>query len=171
MKNTAPVASPLDRLLCQSLAAVTRTQPHDNETLAHLFAALTRIARFYRTTGEVVSQTVIEPGAAIVEVDGHGLLCPRLLVQCTRRDTIPLRPLTFIYTPTRPNRITLQIAYDNAMYPAPDVIQWTSLHEDWCISGHGIELDAETHASFVSSALTRAKLFTLTTMGLEPKTN
>ena len=168
MKNTVPVASPLDRLLCQSLAAVTRTQPHDNETLAHLFAALTRIARFYRTTGEVVSQTVIEPSAATVVVDGHVVRCPRLLVQCTRRDTIPLRPLTFIYTPNQPNRIALQIAYDNAVYPALDVIQWTSLHNDWCISGHGIELDGETHASFVRSALSRAKLFTPTSMSLEP---
>lgn len=171
MKNATPVASPLDRLLWQSLAAVTRSQPHDNDTLAHLFNAFTRIARFYRTTGEVVCQTVIEPSAATIEVDGHRLRCPRLLAQCTRRDTIPLRPLTFIYTPTLPNRITLEIAYDTTVHSTPDVIQWTSLHDDWCISGHGIELDAETHASFVRSALSRTKLFTLTTMELEPKTH
>ncbi len=132
----------------------------DSDTVAHLLASLTRISRFYRTTVDVVSQSVIEAGAATIQVNGHELRCPRLLVQCMRRDTIVLRPLTFIYTPTAPNRITLHIAYDNAVHLAADVIQWTSVQNDWSASQDGVELDGESHASFVHNALCHANLFT-----------
>ncbi len=168
MKNTSPVVSTLDSVLRQSLAAVMRTRTLDSDVLSHVLAALTRIARFYRTTVDVVSQSVIEPAAATIDVDGHPLRCPRLLVQCTRRDTILPCPLTFIYTPTHANRIALNIAYDTCVCEAPHSIQCLISKGDWCISDDGTELNGESHASFVRHALGQTKLFSSHAMSLEP---
>jgi hypothetical protein len=170
VKNPSPVTSTLDSVLQQSLAAVMRTRSLDNDVLSHVLAALTRIARFYRTTVDVVSQTVIEPAAVAIDVDGHALRCPRLLVQCTRRDTVVPCPLTFIYTPTHQDRIALTIAYDACLCEAPHTIQWIGSKNDWCIAGHESELDGRAHASFVRNALCQGGLFSSQAMSLEPLT-
>ena len=170
MKNTPPAVSTLDRLLYQSLLAATFTKTHSDNIVAHLLAVLTRIANFYRGTVDTTSQCVIEPAGAALEVEGHALRCPRLLVQGTRMDMAPRRSITLVYTPTRPDCITLQVAYDDTFSVAPGRILWMPLRNDWYVDEETTELDAPTHANFVLNALNQAKLFSFDTMTLEPKT-
>jgi hypothetical protein len=168
MKHASPVVSTLDSVLRQSLAAVMRTRTMNQDVLSHVLAVLIRISRFYRTTVDVVSQSVIEPGAATIDVDGHPLRCPRLLVQCARRDTVVSCPLTLIYTPTHQDRIALTIAYDACICATRQAIQWINSKEEWCISDQGTGLDGEAHASFVRNALSQSGLFSACAMSLEP---
>lgn len=165
MKNTSP-ASALDGLLRQSLAVVMRTRNADDDVIAHLWTVLAHLARFYQPTAEIDSQSVIEPAAAIVEVNGRELRCPRLLVQCMRRDALAACPLTFLYTPTRTDTIALHIVHGQSVYEAPDTIQWIASHKGWCIAGS--ELDGAVHAQFLRRVLYEAGLFRAQAMTLEP---
>lgn len=158
--------SPLDNLLRQSLAIAMRARNPDKDVIDHLWGVLTRLARFYRTTGEVVSQSVIEPAASSIDVNGKALRCPRLLVQCARRDAVAPCLLTFLYTPEKTDTITLRIAHAGAVYEAPDVIQWIASHKGWCIAGS--ELGGAVHAEFVRRALYASDFFTANAMALEP---
>lgn len=161
-----PNASPLDNLLRQSLFALARSTASENEANAHLLAALTRIARYFRSCTEVLVQCVVEQGAAQIEVEGRSIPCPRLLVQCTRRDFITSRPLTLIYVPVRIDRIDLRIGFGDTIHEAADFIQWSPTRSAWLISD--AKLHADSHAQFLRSALYEAGLFSALTMTLEP---
>lgn len=167
MKSALAAVSTLDCVLSRSLVAAERTRTLENDIILHFRSALDRISRFYRTTADVISQSVIEPAAITIAVDGKLLHCPRLLIQCRRRNSVAPRPLTFIYTPENASRITLQIAYGHSAYEPPGAIQWSSVQNDWCIPELDRELDSETHASFVRKALHQSALFSTATMTLE----
>lgn len=164
-----PDSSTLNSLLRQSLTAVARTQTAEVETTAHFIAVLNRIARLYRATDSLVTHSVIEPASATVEINGQVFRAPRLIVQCTWRDTAFSSPLTLIYTPTKLNRITLHVVVANVSHQGPDTIQWHAPF-GWHIPDHGTDIDSETHAKFLRSSLYAAGLFNSLTMALEPKT-
>ena len=163
-----PNPAPLDNLLRQSLSALARSTGPENEVNAHLLAALTRIARYFRSCTEVFVQCVIEQDAASVAIEGRSMLCPRLLVQCTRRDFITSRPLTLIYMPVRSDRIGLRIGFGDKLYEAAHCIQWVQPRGVWSIASAGDELHRDSHASFLRKALYDSGLFTAQTMALEP---
>lgn len=167
MRNIPPAISTLDSVLSRSLAAVERTRIED-DVLLNLHAVLIRISRLFRATVDVVSQTIIEPAAVAIEVDGQYLNYPRLLVQCTSRSTLSPSPLTFFYVPSLATRITLRVGFGNTACETPDAIEWVAELGDWFISGLG-ELGRDSHATFVRNALTHSRLFAADTMTLEPK--
>lgn len=141
-------------LLPRSLASSAQ---HDD--VKSLIDALKTIAGFYKLLAPIKTSLIFDPAAIqIVTRDNKAVFVPQLLVQLDSRNVTPSQPLTFRYKPESRTRIALHIAYDTANYVADDIIQWTSLTDDWCISGHGPALDAETHASFLKSALSSAGL-------------
>lgn len=163
-----PNASPLDNLLRQSLSALARSTASENDANAHLLSVLIRIARYYRSCADILAQCVVEQSAAPIEIEGQSILCPRLLIQCTRRDFITSLPLTLIYLPVRIDQIGLRIGYGDKLYEAAHFIQWVQSRNVWCIGGAGDELQRDSHANFLRRALYDADLFTVPTMTLEP---
>jgi hypothetical protein len=164
MRNIAPVVSTLDTLLRQSLAAVPFNATREDETLARLNAIFDRIVRFYRTTNDILCQSVIDPGSTTVEFDGTTLRCPRLLVQCAPLDAALLRALTLVYTPIRSDVVALDIVHGNKAMRTSQFIQWTTKY-GWCSAG--TDLDRECHATLLRNALYESGLFASTTMTLE----
>ena len=158
----------LDTVLGQSLAAIALADRDNKCAVDHLSAALTRIARYYRSCAGVLAQCVVEQGAAHIEVEGRPIPCPRLLVQCARRDFITSRPLTLIYLPIRIDRIDFRIGYGDTIHDAADFIQWSPSRSAWCISGTGAELRGDSHTQFLRRALYEAGVFRALTMSLEP---
>ncbi|MBS0513893.1 MAG: hypothetical protein JSS16_00250 [Proteobacteria bacterium] len=167
MKNISPVASTLDSLLRQSLAALANEDRLDDDIRARFHEAFDRIKRFYRATKDVVSQTVVESGVVIVATDRRRpVRCPRLLVQCMRPDTPASLALTFAYVPDGADRIALDIVHADANYRTSQFFQWT-MTDGWC-SEDGAEIDGESHAAAVRRALCESDLFTPSSMTLEP---
>ncbi|HMM57269.1 MAG TPA: hypothetical protein PKD77_06725 [Rudaea sp.] len=160
--------SPLDTVLGQSLAAIARADHENKCAVDHLSAVLARIARYYRSCAGVLAQCVVEQGAALVEIEGRPIPCPRLLVQCARRDFITSRPLTLIYVPIRIDRVDLCIGYGDTIHEAADFIQWSPSRNAWCVCGTGDELHGDSHAHLLRRALYEAGLFQALTMTLEP---
>lgn len=167
MKNIPPVASTLDSLLRQSLAALAHEDRLNDEIRVRFDTAFNRIRRFYRATDVIVCQSVVEPGAVIVGVDRRRpLRCSRLLVQCFHPDTPTACALTLAYVPDRADRIALDIVQADANYRTSQFFQWTAA-EGWC-SDEGRDIDAESHAAAVRRALYESDLFTPRSMGLVP---
>ncbi len=164
MRNIAPVVSTLDNLLRQSLAAVA-CGAREDETLARLNAIFDRIVRFYRTTKDILCQSVIDPASTTVEFDGTTLRCPRLLVQCAPLDAALWRVLTLVYTPIRSDLVALDIVHGNKSMRTSQLVQWTAKC-GWCSAG--IDLDREGHATLLRNALYESGLFASATMTLEP---
>ncbi len=124
-----------------------------------IMSALTTIAKFFRGSAPVQASIVINPAASVIQSkEDAPVKVPQLLVQLECRDLTPSRMLVLRYVPVSRTRITLEIVYDTTQFVAQDIVQWTSLTDDWCISSHGPTLDAETHASFLASALRSAGL-------------
>lgn len=167
MKNTSPVASTLDNLLRQSLAARAHEDRIDDDIRARFHEAFDRIKRFYRATKDVVSQSVVEPGVVIVATDRRRpIRCPRLLVQCMRPDSPVSLALTLAYVPDGADRIALDIVHADANYRTSQFFEWT-FARGWC-NEDGTELDAEGHAGAVKRALYESDLFTPASMELVP---
>lgn len=163
-------SSSLDNLLRQSLEAIARTEAAKAEATANLVAVLSRIASNFRLIDSVVVHSVIEPACAELRLNGQAVRAPRLLVQCTWPDLAYTSPLTFAYTPTRADCIGLQITYGNVTHRAVGSIIWSAPH-GWHIPGHGCDIDRETHAKFLRTALLALGLFTASTLSLEPMTS
>jgi hypothetical protein len=167
MKNISPVASTLDSLLRQSLAALSHDDRLDDEIRIRFDAAFDRIRRFYRSADGIVCQSVIEPGSVIFGLDRRRpLRCSRLLVQCMQSDSSLSRTLTFAYVPDRADRIALDIVHADANYRTSQFFQWTTT-EGWCSAGGG-DLDSEAHADAVRRALYDSDLFSPNSMTLVP---
>lgn len=162
------IPSPLDTAIGQSLVAIAQADRENKGAIDHLTAVLARIARYYRSCAGILAQCVVEQGAASIEIEGQSIPCPRLLVQCSRRDFITSRPLTLIYVPVQIDRIGLCIGYGGTIYKAQRFIQWSRLRSDWKIAGTDDALSADSHAHFLRSALYEAGLFGALTMTLEP---
>lgn len=136
---------------------------------ARFHEAFDRIRRFYRATKDVVSQSVVEPGAVIVATDRRSAIrCPRLMVQCMRPDSKWSLSLTLAYVPDGADRIALDIVHADTSYRTSQFFQWTTA-EGWC-SDHGKYLDAENHAATLRRALHESDLFTPASMELVPLT-
>lgn len=168
MKNISPVASTLDNLLRQSLAALSRNDRLlDDDIRTRFHEAFDRIKRFYRATKDVISQSVVEPGAVIVVTDRRRpIRCPRLLVQCMRPDAPVSLALTFAYVPDGADLIALDIVHADVNYRTSQFFQWT-MTEGWC-SADGMQIDGESHAAVVRRALYESDLFTPGSMELVP---
>ena len=167
MTTTINNSSELDRLIRQSLEAIARTEVAKMEVTANFVAVLSRIAGNFRAIGSVVVHSVMEPAAADLRLNGQVVRAPRLLVQCTWRDTALTSPLTFVYTPTRADCIVLQITYGNVTHRAADHITWSAPY-GWHIPTFGFDIGGETHAKFLRAALLAVGLFTSQTLSLEP---
>jgi hypothetical protein len=167
MKNIFPVASTLNSLLRQSLAALAHEDRIDDGIRIRFDAAFDRIRRFYRSTDDIACQSVVEPGSVIVGVDRRrALRCSRLLVQCVRPNTPVSLALMFAYVPDRADRIALDIVHADANFRTSQVLQWTAA-QGWCI-GDGSEMNAENHTAAVRRALYESDLFTPAAMELVP---
>lgn len=126
-----------------------------------------RRASEYRATKDVISHSVVEPGAVIVATARHHpIRCPRLLVQCMRPDTPVSLALTFAYVPDGADRIALDIVHSDANYRTSQFFEWTSA-EGWC-SEDGATIDGESHAAALRRALCESDLFTSGSMELVP---
>jgi len=160
-------ATLLDKLLRQSLEALAQTEVARAEATAALVSALSRIACNFRSVEAVVVHSVIEPACVEIRLNGLAVRAPRLLVQCSWRDSAIAAPLTFVYTPIRPDCIALQITYGNVTHRAKDPIVWSSKH-GWHFPAHGYDISAETHATFLRASLQSTGLFTGLALSLEP---
>jgi len=160
-------AALLDKLLCQSLDALAQTEVAKAEATAKLVSALSRIACNFRSVEAVVVHNVIEPACAEIRSNGIAIRAPRLLVQCSWRDSALAAPLTFVYTPIRPDCIALQVAYGNVTHRAKDLVVWSAQY-GWHIPAHGSDMSAETHAAFLRTSLQSIGLFTGAALSLEP---
>jgi hypothetical protein len=160
-------ASLLDKLLRQSLDALAQTEVAKAEATAALVSALSRIAYNFHSVEAVVVHSIIEPACAEIRSNGLAVRAPRLLVQCSWRDSAIAAPLTFVYTPIRPDCIALQVTYGNVTHRAKDLIVW-SAQFGWHIPAHGYDLSAETHAAFLRTSLQSIGLFTGPALSLEP---
>jgi hypothetical protein len=159
--------SPLDKLLRQSLDALARTEAAKADVAAGLMAVLAQIAFNFRLIGSVAVHTIIDPASTELRLNSQLIRAPRLLVQCTWRDAALAAPLTFVYTPTRPECIALQVTYGNVTHHASDCIEWNP-HHGWHIPAHGYTLDAPTHTVFLRAALQSSGLFSAAALSLEP---
>jgi len=166
-KNSS--VSLLDKLLRQSLDALAQTEAAKAEAASTLASALSHIAYTFRSVETVVLHSVIEPACVEMRFNGLTVRAPRLLVQCSWRDSAIAAPLTFVYTPIRPDCIALQIAYGNVTHRAKDLVVWSAQH-GWHIPAHGSDMSAETHAAFLRASLQAIGLFTGPALSLEPMT-
>lgn len=160
--------SPLETLIGQSLNAIAQANRENKGTVDHLRAVLARIARFYRPCTDILAQCVVEQSATSIVIEGRSIPCPRLLVQCSRRDFITSRPLTLVYAPSMIDRIGLCIGYGDILHEATHFIRWSYSRNDWCVSSDDDVLHGDSHAHFLRNALYEARLFRALTMTLEP---
>jgi hypothetical protein len=160
-------SSSLDKLLRQSLVALAHTEIAKAEATAALVSALSRIACNFRLVETVVVHSVIEPACVEIRLNGIAVRAPRLLVQCSWRDSAFAVPLTLVYTPIRPDCIALQITYGNVTHRAKDLVVW-SAQRGWHIPAHGYDVGAETHSAFLRASLQSIGLFAGPALSLEP---
>lgn len=166
MRNIAPVVSTLDSLLRQSLTALVRENSLDDEIRIRFNEAFEHIRRFYRVNTGIDCQSVVEPGAIVIDVGRHRRLrCSRLLVQCAQPDASASRALTFAYVPDGPDRIVLDIVHADLNYHTSQFFQWTAL-DGWC-STDGQSLSEDAHASAIRAALYESDLFNAQSTALE----
>jgi hypothetical protein len=160
-------AALLDRLLRQSLDALAQTEVAKAEATAALVSVLSRIAYNFRLVEAVVVHSVIEPACVEIRINGLAVRAPRLLVQCSWRDSAVAAPLTFVYTPIRPDCIVLQIACGNMKHRAKDFIVWSAQY-GWHIPSQAYDMSDEAHAAFLRASLQSIGLFTGRVLTLEP---
>lgn len=163
-----PLVSPiLDILIRQSLAAIEPDDSLDDDIRCRFETAFDAIRRFYRSAHGAICQSIVEPGAAIVQVNQRNIRCSRLLVQCMKPAASRARALMFAYAPDHVDRIALDIMHSDANYRTSQYFQWTEL-EGWC-SPNGQSLNDESHASVLRAALYESGLFNSSAMTLLPK--
>ncbi|HEX7934832.1 MAG TPA: hypothetical protein VF573_17400 [Paraburkholderia sp.] len=169
MRNIAPVVSTLDILLRQSLNALVRENALDldDDIRKRFNDVFEHIRRFYPVKDGVVCQSVVEPGAVVIDMGRHRpLRCPRLLVQCRLSDAPASRALTFAYVPNQSDRVVLDIVHADLNYQTSQFFQWTD-SDGWC-SADGRSLNADAHDSAIRGALYESDLFNAQSMALEP---
>lgn len=156
--NPCELSHVLNSALRKSAASWRDKAGHD-ETVSRLSDALGIVHRLLKNEQAVRVTAILEPTAVAIKHRDNvancdiELLAPRLIAQCTMAGQISPARVTLTYTPLTATRIALRASDGERVHASPFMIQWTSLTSSWSIAGHGPEIDAESHASLVRSAL------------------
>lgn len=167
MRTNQAVESPLEKLLIQSIAAVARTSDQDHSVVAHLHAILVRLATFYSATESVTSQAIVEPACVPIDLEHGSILAPRLIVQCERASGLLCEPLTLIYLPTSAAHIALRAVVRNNLRETHIGLSW-SKEDGWQFAMSGEEVNGDSHAKYLSTALFEIGIFSPVALTLEP---
>jgi hypothetical protein len=167
MRTLSTVESSLEKLLAQSIAAMTRTGHSEHSVVAHLQAILVRLATFYRATEMVTSQVVIEPLCVPIDLEHGSILAPRLIVQCEPPAGSLCDVLTLTYVPTNATHIALRVIVRDAVHETRIGLSW-SKEDGWQFALSGEEVNSETHAKFLRMAFFDIGFFSPAALTLEP---